>query len=238
MQDSSRIRSLLKSVCPRPVRAAVRSVQGWLDPRGGRMRAFDSIYQSNGWNGGESVSGQGSDLSQTAVIRREIPVLLKEIHAGSLLDAPCGDFFWMKETELGIGEYIGVDIVPELIASNNEQYGGSGRRFIVADIANDDLPAVDVILCRDCLVHLSFQHATAAIANLKRSGSTYLLSTTFPAVASNADIKTGEWRPLNLQFAPFRFPEPVKLINEECTEVGGKYADKSLGLWRLDTIPD
>jgi hypothetical protein len=43
---------------------------------------------------------------------------------------------------------------------------------------------------------------------------------------------------LNLQLPPFNFPAPLRLIEENCTEDGGKYADKSLGLWRLSDLPD
>ncbi|HEX8999730.1 MAG TPA: class I SAM-dependent methyltransferase, partial [Blastocatellia bacterium] len=80
--------------------------------------------------------------------------------------------------------------------------------------------------------------AIAALRNFKRSKSEYLLTTTFPKTEVNEDILTGEWRPLNLQRAPFNFPEPLRLINERCTEEGDRYADKSLGLWRLSDLPN
>jgi hypothetical protein len=41
------------------------------------------------------------------------------------------------------------------------------------DLTGDPLPRVDVVLCRDCLVHLSFQNIFRAFANLRRSGSRY-----------------------------------------------------------------
>ena len=79
---------------------------------------FSEIYSNNSWGDTESVSGPGSSLAQTAVIRRELPILLKKIDAESLLDAPCGDYNWMKYTELNLDKYIGADIVPELIINN------------------------------------------------------------------------------------------------------------------------
>src|SRR5690242_11698377 len=74
-------------------------------------RRFTEIYQQNGFGGRESVSGPGSDLSQTAAVREALPALLKEIGARTLLDAPCGDYFWMKEARLDLERYIGADIV-------------------------------------------------------------------------------------------------------------------------------
>jgi hypothetical protein len=90
---------------------------------------------------------------------------------------------------------------------------------------------VDLVLCRDCLVHLSSKDAVAALRNLKRSGSTYLLATTFPEHTDNPDVITGYWRPINLELPPFALPRPMLMINEGCPERGG--ADKSLGLWRI-----
>jgi hypothetical protein len=39
-----------------------------------------------------------------------------------LLDIPCGDFNWMKLLNLGV-DYIGADIVGELIAENRRRFG-------------------------------------------------------------------------------------------------------------------
>ena len=124
-----------------------------------------------------------------------------------------------------------MDIVAELIASNSSFYTTSTRRFICADMTRDDLPKADMILCRDGLVHLSFADARAAIRNFRRSGSSYLLATTFVNHSRNQDVPTGGWRALNLQAAPFSFPAPLALVDERCTQPGGH--DKRIGLWKL-----
>jgi hypothetical protein len=61
------------------------------------------------------------------------------------------------------------------------------------------------------------------------SRSTYLLATTFPKHETNGDIKTGQWRPINLA-SMFGLPAPIELISEN---YNGEFSDKSLGLWRL-----
>lgn len=191
---------------------------------------FQSIYQTNGWKGDESVSGQGSDLKQTRKIRKEIPLLLNMIDARSILDIPCGDYYWWSRIK-GIENllYIGADIVPELIYANRKLYP---QQFRVLDAATSKLPKVDVIFCRDMLGHLSNADVKRVLKNFRASGSTYLLSTTFPDFYSTADITTGEWRPINLSYF-HGLPDPMLLINEECTEGDGKFASKSLGLWKL-----
>lgn len=185
----------------------------------------------------ESVSGPGSSLCQTMEIRQRLPQLLQSIGALSLLDAPCGDFNWMKHVVHGVQEYTGVDILEDLIGANQQRYAGNGRKFLRLDLSSDVLPRADVILCRDCLVHFSAHDVLRSLANFKRCGADYLLTTTFPRRSANEDIPTGGWRPINLELAPFCFPPPLRVINERCTEDGGRYADKSLGLWRLSDLP-
>jgi hypothetical protein len=201
-----------------------------------RDDVFSTIYEENSWNDPESRSGAGSNLLQTVVVRRELPRLLAELSAHSLLDAPCGDFYWLSELDLGGVRYTGVDIVPQLIERNSVLYGREDRRFVVGDVVSDPLPAADVILCRDCLVHLPYDDVHAALANFVASGSRYLLTTTFTDRKRNYDKQAGGWRPLNLTAAPFNLPAPITLINEECTVENGSFADKSLGLWSLQGL--
>ena len=230
----SRVSAMLRDVCPPSWRSRASALRSRISPPN-RTQVFASIHRNAGWGSEyDSVSGPGSTLEETAVLRRELPVLLRQIGARSLLDAPCGDLHWMKECELGIEEYIGIDVVEDIVAANTERYGGPGRRFMVGDIVNDDLPLVDVILCRDCLVHLPYDDVLVALRNFRRSGSTYLLTTTFPDHRENNDLsRVGDWRTLDLTRPPFDLPAPLELLIEECTFADGRYADKSLGLWRL-----
>lgn len=196
---------------------------------------FSDIYRKNYWGSADSRSGAGSDLAQTEELRRNLPILVNEFGIRSMLDIPCGDWHWMKEVALGI-DYTGADIVPELIERNQLQYGDGRHRFVSLDLTKDDLPQVDLVFSRDVLVHLSFGDIFAALRNLRTSGSIYLLTTTFTGRKGNADILTGQWRPLNLQKPPFDFPQPLKLINEKCTEGDGSWGDKSVGLWKISDL--
>ncbi len=199
---------------------------------------FSKVYEENLFGGSVSRSGEGSNLVQTEIIRKDLPRMLKNLSLKTFLDAPCGDWYWMKEIDLGVEHYIGVDIVEKIIQKNNKNYGNATRIFFNADISRDPLPKMDLIFCRDCLVHLSFYDSIKIIENFKRSGSRYILMTTFLNRTGNSDL-VGEnsfWRPLNMQLAPFNFPKPLEVLNEKCTEENGQYADKSLGLWFLSDI--
>ena len=230
-QMRAKIRNLMRRLTGR---ARLTPIQGAPSLR----EKFSSIYEGNIFGGRLSRSGEGSDLVQTAVLRKELPLLMREFGIRTVLDAPCGDWFWMQHADLADINYTGVDIVPQLIEENRRKFGSENRRFECANLTEDALPAVDLIFSRDCLVHLSLEDACRIIRNFKRSGSRYLLTTTFPDRGSNNDLvgKDSFWRPLNLQKPPFFFPEPIRLINEHCTEERGRYRDKSLGLWLLEDI--
>ena len=194
---------------------------------------FDATYRDNAWGSTESVSGPGSTQARAAQFLPDLIALLQRLGVKTLLDAPCGDFNWAAPLSDVVDRYIGVDIVPDLVDGLTRAHDGSTREFLCADLTSDALPRADLILCRDCLVHFSFHDIDRAIHNMKSSGATYLLTTTFVDRQTNADIVTGGWRVLNLQAAPFHFPLPVSVVDERCLHTGGAFKDKRLGLWRL-----
>jgi hypothetical protein len=202
----------------------------------GLADVFTRIQDTNLWGSDESRSGLGSAIDATAGLREAIPRLLASLGARSLLDVPCGDFGWLSQCDLADIEYTGADIVTSIVSRNQERYAGARRRFVQADLTTGPLPRADIVLCRDCLVHLSFANIRRALEVLEQSGSTYLLTTTFTEHGKNEDCVDGDWRMLNLQAPPFGFPEPIASIVEGCTEGGGAYADKTLALWRISDI--
>jgi len=195
---------------------------------------FTTIYKHSLWGDSASVSGAGSDLEGTEKIRKEIPKLLCSKNIKTVLDIPCGDFFWMKEMELEVDRYIGADIVTELI-ENNKKYENNKISFVEMDLLHDKLPEVQMILCHDCLFHFSYNDVVKALQNIKRSKAQYLLVTTFVGPKENTDIPTGSWRPLNLELAPFNFPNPLVSIEDYAKE--DTYPHKRLALWEINSLP-
>jgi len=202
----------------------------------GPKAVFEEIFRSNGWQGKESMSGHGSDTELTRRLVEALPPLLKQFQVATLLDIPCGDFHWMKDVDLTWTKYIGADIVPQLVEDCSRRYGSETRMFRTLDLTESPLPDCDLILCRDCLVHLSFRDVMRALDNICRGNLTYLLTTTFPLKGPNHDIVTGEWRPLNLELPPFGFPAPLALLTENDIGDGGPFSDKALGLWRVADV--
>ena len=122
----------------------------------------------------------------------------------------------------------GVDIVEKLTENNRKHYGSSNIEFKCQDLIKTDLPAADLILCRDCFIHLPFDKIFAILNNFKKSGSKYLMTTTYKNACVNENIYTGGFRKINLEKEPFNFPPAEIEINE--TE------DKFLSLWRISNL--
>jgi hypothetical protein len=199
---------------------------------------FTAIYRTNRWGSDETRSGTGSERARTRGIAAELGVLIRDLGIRSVLDIPCGDFNWMQDVSLDGIRYAGYDIVADLITDNLARHGGPGRSFRVLDFTADPVPkadlGADLILCRDALVHLSYQHIFAALKHFHDSGSKYLLTTTFASTQENVDIGAGWWRPINMQRSPFNLPEPLRTLGDG--ESDDFYADKVLALWDLQAL--
>lgn len=199
---------------------------------------FTDLYKNNGWSGKESVSGPGSDYEQTKFLIPELNVMLKFLNIKSMLDVPCGDFNWMKKVDLNKISYHGGDIVEPLIKNNIKKYESNNIKFSVIDLVNDDLPTVDLIMVRDCLVHLPTNDVIKALINIKNSNSKYFLTTNFlwNHQEANQEIKVGEWRRINLQKEPYNFDYPQRIVIEGNIQSNDR--DKTMSLWRVKDIPD
>jgi len=194
---------------------------------------FLKIYKKHYW-GGKSRSGLGSDLTYTKALREKFPKLLKELDVHSILDIPCGDFNWLKEVNLDFIDYVGCDIVNEIIINNNKNYSNKNKRFLKLDIKNDDLPSADLILCKDLMQHLSFEDIWKTINNIKKTKAKFLLASSNIETKTNSDIVTGGSRKINLLAPPFSFPSPIQMINEE--NPIKLHRDKRLLLWEIKSL--
>lgn len=197
---------------------------------------FNHIHAMNLWGSDESVSGEGSTAIETEILKQNLLQLFDEFSIKSIVDAGCGDFAWLGSMDLSL-QYDGYDVIPHAIARLNDLYKDQDHiRFHLGNFLETYLPRADLILCRDCLVHLSFADIQKALLNFKRSGAKYLLTTDFTACENNEDIVTGDWRTLNFELAPFNFPKPISVLVEGCLQNDGLYQDKSLALWDLSKL--
>lgn len=193
----------------------------------GAPHRFRAIYRDNLWKDGESRSGPGS-RRDSACVRDTLDALgIARRITGfrSLADLPCGDCNWIGDylrCHPGI-DYVGYDIVPELVAANRARLPW---RFEVLDVIRTSPARADLILSKDLFNHLTNAEVRSALANMVASGSAWLLaSNNFgarPRDLPRLDI-TATTRALDLTAPPFDLPAP-------------RWRTHYLALWSLPEI--
>jgi hypothetical protein len=199
-----------------------------------RQAAFDKIYADSYW-GVEHLSGSGSTIEATRLVRQVIEKTIKDFHISTIIDVACGDMAWMplvlediKAQGIKI-DYLGCDIVSSLIKSHTEKF--PHLRFQHLDFVADKIPKAELIICREALQHLPVKDIKAALKNFSDGGAKYLLTTTHLrryGIRNHMNMKPGRCRDRNLLLPPFNLPNPIFVFPEE---MGNK--DKFIGLWGL-----
>ena len=222
----TRVLQWLRAIAPEPLigfgrRVRLRLIYG----AASYPEIFAKVYRENRWLDSESRSGRGSTIAFTASIREELSRFLQEAGARSMVDLPCGDFNWMRLVRFPDGmDYLGIDIVPELVEQNRERHGAEHVRFELGDVLVDTLPRADVYFCRGLLIHFPNEATEQAIANIRRSGTRTLIATTYPGVRVNPDTRFPDSRRQNLA---------LHLGKPECLLQDGE-PGKYMGVWRLN----
>ena len=183
-------------------------------------KRFNKIYETNFWSSKESVSGLGSQHDNTINIRNSIKGIIKKYEVKTILDAPCGDFNWIRDILSENLDYVGVDIVEQLINKNKNLYSNKNISFINLDITKDKLPDADLLICRDCLIHLSFKSINSFFKNFLESKIKLILLTNYEFKDKkkiiNTDIPDGEYREIDLSEPPFSLNEPfIKILDKD-----------------------
>ena len=124
---------------------------------------FNSIYKSNHWNKSQkfnlnqSYSGPGSVANsiQTNNLISELEKFFKENNVKKILDAPCGDCAWISKIFDTNINYVGIDIVEDLMNENKLKFKSNlNVNFYCKDLAEyNDFDNFDFVLMRDFFIH-------------------------------------------------------------------------------------
>lgn len=192
---------------------------------------FTTIVEKRLWL--DVPCGTGSTMTYTQPLRSNLKQFLELHKIQSILDAPCGDHSWMSQTPLPDNiRYIGGDIVESMIAENKATYNYPNVEFICLDISNDPLPDVDLLFCRDCLIHFSHSDIIRTFKNIIRSNIKYVLITNYDdGYANNQDIQTGGFRPISFTQDPYNFDQPVDKIVDWAPGTNNGNVTRHMNLW-------
>ena len=121
---------------------------------------FSEIYRTKCWGeaeGGEDFfSGGGSGAYFAVPYVKQVQRLIADHQIRSIVDLGCGDF---RVGRLICAQcnlpYVGVDVVPDLIALNRSRFGGPQMEFRCANLIDDELPDGELCMIRQVLQHLT-----------------------------------------------------------------------------------
>lgn len=198
----------------RLARAARRRLRRqWLRLRlGGREAEFAIVYSEQEWGRSpqqQFCSGKGSQPENFAAYVEFVNHYIRDNGIRKVLDIGCGDYQVAARLDLGDAEYLGVDIVTELIDHNSRRYGSSRVRFAQLDAGVDPLPDADLCLIRQVLQHWSDEDIQRLLPRLAPYRHVLILDgaqVTEATPGQNTNIRTGgRFRRggLYLEAAPF-----------------------------------
>ncbi len=205
---------------------------------------LQKVFEHRDWSRGTegvSKSGFNASLRATKRLRAALPRLFATYGVKRFADAPCGDFFWMQHVDLTGIEYWGWEI-SNTLNDFNQQFASETRHFALGDITSDALPDADMLMVRDCLVHLTFDMRWAFFENFVASNITWLLVTSWIRPENRWVYKNGGEKSFNMQAEPFSFGAPQEFILETADSLpAGEEANletmhRGMGLWHRDAI--
>jgi SAM-dependent methyltransferase len=166
------VRRLIKAMTP----AVLRDYRlRWLVSRTRRRsitrpvaEVFADAYRRRQWTTTDPQqafsSGPGSGIDYAQPYCEWVSAFAHKNKITRLVDLGCGDF------RVGQGllatanfDYVGVDIVPALVAHYSMRCGSPKVRFACLNIIEDDLPPGELCLVRQVLQHLSNQEILAVL---------------------------------------------------------------------------
>ena len=124
-----------------------------------------------GWHGGlpETPCGYGSTIEATRAQRDWIPKIIKKYHIKSVVDVGAGDLNWFGKMKL-----------PKTLRVLHCDVYPRHPDVVEFDLLHESPPPADLILCLWVLNHFNLESCRQALANLKASGSKYLMMTDRP----------------------------------------------------------
>lgn len=197
---------------------------------------FTMIFETNMWANEESVSGDGSSLRYTENLRKQMPIIFRDLGIETVFDAPCGDFNWMRHVVKDYPiNYIGGDIVATLVDKLNQEHGNARTVFKHIDLTEQLFPDADMMMCRDCLFHLPYVEAKKIFQNFVDSNIKYLFTTSHITLQgfTNVDVHLGGFALMNLGLPPYNFPKDAIYRVEDYIQ---GYPPREMVLWSKEQV--
>ena len=163
---------------------------------------FQRIYRDGEWTFGRFPrSGSGSSIEATNEYRAIIQPWIDR--SARIVDLGCGDWTFSQHIDWTGHNYLGLDVVPELIDSHNIRFAEPHIHFSCVDFAHhpEAIPDADLYIIKDVLQHWPNYLITQFLRELVKRNA--------PIVVTNCmsdeemdDVPLGGFRPLGPDVLP------------------------------------
>lgn len=177
---------------------------------------FTEIYQIGAWGvnaQGIGHSGCGSTYQNVYPYLQFLENFIKMNNITKVLDVGCGDWTFSQHMNWKNVEYTGIDIVKNVIEKNQASFETENIKFFHHDLTTENLPAAELLICKDVLQHLSNENIIAFFKKTDDFKHLIITNDVDPNSYSstNPDILNGDHRFLDLTKEPFNI-DGIKLF--------------------------
>lgn len=174
---------------------------------------FTDVYKRNAWIGG---SGPGSKIENAGPFLTYLQNFIDKQKISTIVDIGCGDWELMKNIRIPDHiQYLGLDIVDEVITNNQAKYSKNNVHFKAVDSV-EELSSYngDLLIIKDVLQHWHKDKIFYAIKNIIPNFRYAIIVNSIKLQRSaDLDSETEEARLLDLKEAPF-FMKNLKFITD------------------------
>ncbi len=168
---------------------------------------FQRIYQRNLWGFG---SGHGARPRVTKGYRAFVENFIRENAVTSVVDFGCGDWQCSRLIDWTGADYLGLEVVPELVRRNQARYGRPGIAFAPSPDRLAEVPRADLLLVKHVLQHWPTRLVQDFIVEVvPKFRSALITNSVEPSHTLNSEIALGEWCALDLRRAPYGYDVPA-----------------------------
>ena len=135
---------------------------------------FNKIYNENLWTHKYSKSGYGS---QGNFLNFSVKIIKKNkyINNKSVCSIGCGDFNFGKKIYKISKNYIGIDIVENLINYNKKKFSSKKVKFKCLDAVRDEIPRANVYIIRQVFQHLKNENIQKILLKIIKKNPSFII---------------------------------------------------------------
>ena len=191
---------------------------------------FTNIYNKMIWKGNDNtpLSGAGSSIDYNKKYIKFLQDFIQRNDISSILDIGCGDWTFTQTIDFNGKDYLGVDVVPNLILTNKSKFSKPNIKFKHLDITTNlsEVRGYDLVIFKDVLQHWNNEDIVKVLDYFTTTDlPKYILLINGKPVRKKATNRSVKNR---YHYAPLSFTEYP--LNKYKIEYLFKYQYKEVGL--------